>query len=173
MVARAPDAGKVEARVVPENNGERLLEQRAVVGVGPRGHAVRVGRVAELDSFLRRLERRVGPLERGRRVVAVGPLVGASRNISPAGPARPCRATAATRRPVWGRASSSRPSGSSVRSRGPCALSRDLCGNQNFTALNHSSSTPSTRRLLDGVAMPVPRRSTEPARHRPTPRHTG
>ena len=26
-----------------------------------------------------------------------------------------------------------------------------------------SSSTPSTRRLLDGVAMPVPRRSTEPA----------
>ena len=25
-----------------------------------------------------------------------------------------------------------------------------------------SSSTPSTRRLLDGVAMPVPRRSTEP-----------
>jgi hypothetical protein len=30
-----------------------------------------------------------------------------------------------------------------------------------------SSSTPSTRRLLDGVAMPVPRRSTEPAR----PRH--
>ena len=30
-----------------------------------------------------------------------------------------------------------------------------------------SSSTPSTRRLLDGVAMPVSRRSTEPAR----PRH--
>jgi hypothetical protein len=27
--------------------------------------------------------------------------------------------------------------------------------------------TPSTRRLLDGVAMPVPRRSTEPGR----PRH--
>ena len=27
-----------------------------------------------------------------------------------------------------------------------------------------SSSTPSTRRLLDGVAMPVPRRSTEPGR---------
>ena len=34
--------------------------------------------------------------------------------------------------------------------------------------LNHRvSSTPSTRRLLDGVAMPVPRRSTEPGR----PRH--
>ena len=32
---------------------------------------------------------------------------------------------------------------------------RRLCGNQNFTAR-------STRRLLDGVAMPVPRRSTEP-----------
>ena len=30
-----------------------------------------------------------------------------------------------------------------------------------------SSSTPSTRRLLDGVAIPVPRRSTEPGR----PRH--
>ena len=30
-----------------------------------------------------------------------------------------------------------------------------------------SSSTPSTRRLLDGVALPVPRRSTEPGR----PRH--
>jgi hypothetical protein len=31
-----------------------------------------------------------------------------------------------------------------------------------------ASSTPSTRRLLDGVAMPVPHRSTEPAppRHR-------
>ena len=29
--------------------------------------------------------------------------------------------------------------------------------------LNHASSaTPSTRRLLDGVAMPVPHRSTEP-----------
>ena len=34
--------------------------------------------------------------------------------------------------------------------------------------LNHRVvSTPSTRRLLDGVAMPVPRRSTEPGR----PRH--
>ncbi len=33
-----------------------------------------------------------------------------------------------------------------------------LCGNQSFTA---RSSTPSTRRLLDGVAMPVPHRSTE------------
>jgi hypothetical protein len=30
-----------------------------------------------------------------------------------------------------------------------------------------STSMPSTRRLLDGVAMPVPRRSSEPAR----PRH--
>ena len=31
--------------------------------------------------------------------------------------------------------------------------------------LNHrASSTPSTRRLLDGVAMPVPHRSTEPGR---------
>ena len=39
-----------------------------------------------------------------------------------------------------------------------------LCGNQNFKA---RSSTPSTRRLLDGVAMPVPHRSTGPAR----PRH--
>ena len=29
-----------------------------------------------------------------------------------------------------------------------------------------SSSTPSTRRLLDGLAMPVPHRSTEPARPR-------
>ena len=36
-----------------------------------------------------------------------------------------------------------------------------LCGNQNFTARS------STRRLLDGVAMPVPHRSTEPGR----PRH--
>ena len=46
-----------------------------------------------------------------------------------------------------------------------------LCGNQNFTArtcwIAASSSTPSTRCLLDGVAMPVPRRSTEPGR----PRH--
>merc|ERR1719409_1004341 len=45
-----------------------------------------------------------------------------------------------------------------------------LCGNQNFTARSCriivSSSTPSTRRLLDGVAMPVPRRSTEPGRPR-------
>ena len=39
----------------------------------------------------------------------------------------------------------------------------DLCGNQNFTA----TSTPSTRRLLDGVAKPVPHRSTEAVR----PRH--
>ena len=35
-----------------------------------------------------------------------------------------------------------------------------LCGNQNFTARS------STRRLLDGVAMQVPHRSTEPARPR-------
>ena len=45
------------------------------------------------------------------------------------------------------------------------------CGNQNFTAhsccIVASSSTPSTRCLLDGVVMPVPRRSTEPGR----PRH--
>ena len=45
-----------------------------------------------------------------------------------------------------------------------------LCGNQNFTARSccivASSSTPSTRRLLDGVAMPVPRRSTKPGRPR-------
>ena len=51
-------------------------------------------------------------------------------------------------------------------SRDPTALlydaaRRELCGNQNFTAR-------STRRLLDGVAMPIPRRSTEPGqlRHR-------
>ena len=36
-----------------------------------------------------------------------------------------------------------------------------------FVLIIASSSTPSTRRLLDGVAMPVPRRSTEPDR----PRH--
>ena len=35
------------------------------------------------------------------------------------------------------------------------------------SALFFSTSTPSTRRLLDGVAIPVPRRSTEPGR----PRH--
>ena len=45
------------------------------------------------------------------------------------------------------------------------ALRQRLCGNQNFT-LCASSSTPSTRRLLDGVAMPVPRRSTKPGRPR-------
>jgi hypothetical protein len=45
----------------------------------------------------------------------------------------------------------------------PVVRVRSLCGNQNFTA----RSTPSTRRLLDGVAMPVPRRSIEPGR----PRH--
>ena len=36
-----------------------------------------------------------------------------------------------------------------------------------FVLIIASSSTPSTRRLLDGVAMPVPHRSTEPGR----PRH--
>ena len=45
-----------------------------------------------------------------------------------------------------------------------------LCGNQNFTArtcwIAASSSTPSTRCLLDGVAMPVLLRSTEPGRRR-------
>ena len=45
-------------------------------------------------------------------------------------------------------------------------LRDDLCGNQNFTARFALSSTPSMRRLLDGVAMPVPHRSTEPARQR-------
>ena len=38
-----------------------------------------------------------------------------------------------------------------------------------FTVRSRPSSTPSARRLLDGVAMPVPHRSTEPAR----PRRTG
>ena len=44
-----------------------------------------------------------------------------------------------------------------------------LCGNQNITracCIVASSSTPSTRCLLDGVALPVPHRSTEPARQR-------
>ena len=40
-----------------------------------------------------------------------------------------------------------------------------VCVEIKFTA--RSSSTPSTRRLLDGVAVPVPHRSTEPGR----PRH--
>ena len=40
------------------------------------------------------------------------------------------------------------------------------CVEIKFTA-RLSPSTPSTRRLLDGVAMPVPRRSTEPGQ----PRH--
>ena len=39
--------------------------------------------------------------------------------------------------------------------RKPPNSGRDLCGNQNFTARS-SSSTPSTRRLLDGVTVPVP-----------------
>ena len=57
-----------------------------------------------------------------------------------------------------------------LRQKAPAAqLDDDLCGNQNFTARSivASSSTPSTRRLLDGVAMPVHHRSTTPAR----PRH--
>ena len=41
---------------------------------------------------------------------------------------------------------------------------RDLCGNQIYGAFVASTFTPSTRHLLDGVAMPVPRRSTEPGR---------
>ena len=54
----------------------------------------------------------------------------------------------------------------------PSGLSRmHLCRNQNFMARSccivASTSTPSTRHLLDGVAMPVPHRSTGPAR----PRH--
>ena len=40
-----------------------------------------------------------------------------------------------------------------------------LCGNQHLTARS------STRRLLDGVAIPAPRRSTEPGR--PCTRRTG
>ena len=38
------------------------------------------------------------------------------------------------------------------------------CVESKFYGAFASSSTPSTRRLLDGVAMPVPRRSTEPGR---------
>ena len=40
-----------------------------------------------------------------------------------------------------------------------------------FVLNRRIDSTPSTRRLLDGVAMPVPHRSTKPAR--PCTRHTG
>ena len=40
------------------------------------------------------------------------------------------------------------------------------CVKIKFTAPSSSTSTPSTRRLLDGVAMSVPHRSTEPARPR-------
>ena len=36
----------------------------------------------------------------------------------------------------------------------------------NFHGIVASTSTPSTRRLLDGVAVPVPYRSTEPASRR-------
>ena len=54
---------------------------------------------------------------------------------------------------------------------GACARhsGRRLCGNQiygAFVLIFASSSTPSTRRLLDGVAVPVPQRSTEPGRPR-------
>ena len=49
--------------------------------------------------------------------------------------------------------------------------SHALCGNQNSRRVRAdffaSTSTSSTRRLLDSVAVPVPHRSTEPAR----PRH--
>ena len=41
-----------------------------------------------------------------------------------------------------------------------------LCGNQILRRVCSSTSTASTRRLLDGVAMLVPHRSTEPARQR-------
>ena len=44
-----------------------------------------------------------------------------------------------------------------------CVKSVDNCVEIKIIAL---SSTPSTRRLLDGVAMPVARRSSEPARPR-------
>ena len=37
-----------------------------------------------------------------------------------------------------------------------------LCAALTYPCNTASSSTPSTRRLLDGTAMPVPRRSTEP-----------
>jgi hypothetical protein len=47
----------------------------------------------------------------------------------------------------------------------PTSVVVQSCVEIKFTT--RSSSTPSTRRLLDGVAMPVPHRSTEPAR----PRH--
>ena len=41
-----------------------------------------------------------------------------------------------------------------------------LCGNQIYGAFVASTSTPSTRHLLDGVAISVPHSSTEPARPR-------
>ena len=53
-----------------------------------------------------------------------------------------------------------------VMARLPPPLPRDdLCGNKIYGAFA-SSSTPSTRRLLDGVAMSVSHRSTEPGRTR-------
>jgi len=60
-----------------------------------------------------------------------------------------------------------------------CGGGVDLCGNQIYGAfcLAASTSTPSTRRLLDGVAVPLRHRSTEPARPRHrremSTRHTG
>ena len=57
-----------------------------------------------------------------------------------------------------------------------CGGGVDLCGNQIYGAFA-STSTPSTRRLLDGVAVPLRHRSTEPARPRHrremSTRHTG
>ena len=54
-------------------------------------------------------------------------------------------------------------------------LADDLCINQILGARLHirwiMASTPSTRHLLDGVEVPVPHRSTEPAR--PSTRTTG
>ena len=80
------------------------------------------------------------------------------------GPCRPRRARRCPRRPGPSPGRSPR-----RRRAGGRRPSRSLCGNQNFTARrpeSSSSSTPSTRRLLDGVAMPVPRRSTKPGRPR-------
>ena len=42
---------------------------------------------------------------------------------------------------------------------------RNLCEINIYGAFAASTSTPSTRHLLDGVAMPVPRRSTEHPTH--------
>jgi len=54
----------------------------------------------------------------------------------------------------------------STHENSPRPLPLYLCGNQNFTARScwivASSSTPSTRRLLDSVVVLVPQRSIEP-----------